>query len=276
MKPPVEVTHLFPLIDKKLIDLLKSISAEEWRLPTLAKQWTVKDVAAHLLDGNMRVISGNQGYNGPLPPPIDSYNDLVNYLNELNAVWVKAMQRVSPKQLVNMLEETGKEYSRIMAEAPLFEPARYSVAWAGEEVSLNWFHIAREYTEKMHHQLQIREAVDKEAALMTREYFYPFIDTLMYGLPHALRHTTAKEESAITVTVTSEIGGDWHLIMQDKKWRLSKEKQGAETAHVFIGPGFAWKLFTKGITPAEAIGQIQMQGDEQLCKSVLGMVAVMA
>ncbi len=38
----------------------------------------------------------------------------------------------------------------------------------------------------------------------------------------------------------------------------------------------SWKLFTKGITPSEAIDQIQMQGDEQLCNAVLGLVAVMA
>lgn len=30
-----------------------------------------------------------------------------------------------------MLEKTGKEYSRIMAAGPLFEQARFSVAWAG-------------------------------------------------------------------------------------------------------------------------------------------------
>ncbi|CAN5555901.1 hypothetical protein BH10BAC3_BH10BAC3_28770 [soil metagenome] len=69
----------------------------------------------------------------------------------------------------------------------------------------------------MHHLLHIRQAVNQEADLMTRELFYPFIDTLLYWLPYALRNSTATEKSAITVTINSEIGGDRHLNMLDKK-----------------------------------------------------------
>jgi hypothetical protein len=35
------------------------------------------------------------------------------------------------------------------------------VAWAGEAESKNWFHVARDYSEKWHHQQQIREAVSQ-------------------------------------------------------------------------------------------------------------------
>ena len=54
--PPL-VTHLLPVLNEKLITLLRSLTPEEWQLPTIARLWTVKDVAAHLLDGNIRSLS---------------------------------------------------------------------------------------------------------------------------------------------------------------------------------------------------------------------------
>ena len=56
-KPPLEVNHLFPIIDKLLMDLLRSLTSGEWEAQTVAKRWKVKDVAAHLLDGNIRALS---------------------------------------------------------------------------------------------------------------------------------------------------------------------------------------------------------------------------
>lgn len=276
MEAPIAVKHLFPELDEKLILLLRSLSADEWHLPTLAKAWTVKDVAAHLLDGNMRTISDHHRYAGLNAPIINSYNDLVDYLNRLNAEWVLAMKRVSPQLLTDLLEETGRKYSGIMAEAPLFTEARYSVAWAGESSSLNWFHLAREYTEKMHHQLQIRDAVGGEAALLTREFFYPFISTLMYGLPHTLRNTNAHKGSVIAVTVTGEAGGTWFVQRGAENWELLKGDPGGIQASVTIDPSVAWKLFTKGITPSQAMGQSRLDGNMVLAEKVLSMVAVMA
>lgn len=276
MNPPVEVAHLFPHLDKKLDALLKSLTEEEWELPTVARQWKVKDVASHLLDGNLRTISSHQGYEGSKPPPVHDYRKLVTYLNQLNASWVEAMKRVSPQLLIWMLNETGKQYCKIMAETPLFEQAKYGIAWAGEAISFNWFHMAREYTEKMHHQLQIRQAVNQEAELMTRDFFYPFIDTLMYGLPHTLRHTTAKENAAIAVTVTGDGGGDWFVIRKDRSWLLSKQKPANVEAMVWLDPSVSWKLFTRGISPGKAAHGIQLEGNKRLAEAVLNMVAVMA
>lgn len=276
MQPPIQVVHLFPIIDSKLIDLLKSLDQKDWYLPTLAKQWTVKDVAAHLLDTNMRTISIVHRHQPPASPPIRSYQDLVNYLNGLNAEWVQAMKRVSPQSLIEMLEITGRQYSEIMAKEPLFEQALFGVAWAGEEISVNWFHIAREYTEKVHHQLQIRHAVNQEAALMTPELYYPFIDTFMYGLPHALRNLDAIEGNIIRVIITGDAGGNWFVARRNNEWRLEKEQNGTIVAGVSIEPGVAWKLFTKGMTIEMAAEGIQMDGNKALCEAILRMVAVMA
>src|SRR6478735_3115441 len=126
----IETLPLFPLLDKSLIELLRSLSKEDWNKPTLAKLWTVKDIASHLLDGNFRVISlMRDGYNGMAPGVINSYQDIVSYLNHLNADWVTATKRLSPKVIADLLEETGDEYLACLRKLKPFEKAIFSVAW---------------------------------------------------------------------------------------------------------------------------------------------------
>ncbi len=80
MQVPISTLHLFTPLEQKLIELLKSLSPKDWSKPTVAKLWTVKDVAAHLLDGNMRVLASAQDYTGDPPGEINSYQDLVSYM----------------------------------------------------------------------------------------------------------------------------------------------------------------------------------------------------
>jgi hypothetical protein len=49
--------HLLRKVDAKLIDLLNALIPSEWELQTVAPQWKVRDVAAHLLDTALRKLS---------------------------------------------------------------------------------------------------------------------------------------------------------------------------------------------------------------------------
>lgn len=274
---PVPTAHLFPVLDQHLITLLRSLQPADWNRPTLARQWTVKDIAAHLLDGNIRVISiYRDRHFGEPPPEINGYDDLVAFLNELNGVWVKALKRMSPALLTDLLAHTGAAYAEQLQRLDPWEKALFSVAWAGEEVSFNWFHIAREYTEKFHHQLQLREAVGQTEVLMTPELFYPFINTLMRGLPYTYRNTEAPAGTIVQVNITGEAGGSWHLIRNEGQWMLQEGVAGNAAAVVSISPATAWKLFTKGLTAHEAEQQTSISGDTALGKAALSMIAVMA
>jgi len=277
-KIPIPVLHLFPVLDELLIDLLRSLSADDWNKPTLARQWSVKDIAAHLLDVSMRAISSKEGYTPPLSSPvINGYQDLVTYLNELNAVWVYAMKRVSPSQIIKMLEDAGKPYNEYLSSIDPFGPAKYSVAWAGEDESTNWFHIAREYTEKWHHQQQIRNAIGKTAPLMTKELFYPCIDIFMRGLPHAFRNVAADNGYCVQITISGEAGGNWYLSKTVNGWALDKTSpNNAPVASVVIPPDVAWKVFTKGISSTIAIDGSTISGDVELGEKVFSLIAVMA
>jgi len=276
MQVPIPTVHLFPQLDEKLIELLRSLRPDDWSKHTVAKQWTVKDVATHLLDGNIRMLSiVRDNFFGEAPGKIETYQDLVDFLNRLNADWVKATKRMSPSVLIELLEITGKEYASCVAKLDPFKPAVFSVAWAGEAQSLNWFHIAREYTEKWHHQQQIREAVNKPG-IMSRELYYPLIDTFMQALPHTYRNIQANEDQVVKVTVTSESGGDWFLIYKNSGWMLRKDKPVQIDSTVVIDPDTAWKLFTKALSGSEAEKRIKFTGDESLGKPILSMLSVMA
>ncbi|MFM9949157.1 MAG: maleylpyruvate isomerase N-terminal domain-containing protein [Saprospiraceae bacterium] len=273
---PIPTLHLFPVLDRELIALLKSLSPEEWGASTIARLWKVKDIAAHLLDGNLRTLSMlRDGYAGDPPSNIRSYEDLVTYLNGLNASWVAVTKRLSPQVLIELLELTGKQYTEYLSTLDPFAKATFSVAWAGESESLNWFHIAREYTEKWHHQQQIRDATGR-SGLLSRELFHPFISTLMCGLPHAYRNTEAPTGACVKLTVTTDAGGDWHLVRQEDHWALVDKIHETPVASLAIEPDTAWKLFTKGIPPEMARKKVETMGDAKLAAVALELIAVMA
>ncbi|GAB3873474.1 maleylpyruvate isomerase family mycothiol-dependent enzyme [Hymenobacter segetis] len=274
-KPPVDVLPLFPELDRLLLELLHSLTPEDWQRPTLAREWTVKDIAGHLLDGNLRTLSMlRDGYFGEAPEDT-SYAGIVAYLNRLNADWVRAARRLSPAVLMDWLAQSGAEYTAYLNTLDPWAPAAFAVAWAGETESLNWFHIARDYTEKWHHQQQIRTAVGQPAPLMEPALFRPFIETMMRGLPHAYREVAAPTGTVVRVVIDGNAGGIWELARAAGDWHLQLPDAARPAATLTLLPADAWQLFTKGLSAAEARERAQVAGDEKLALAALRMVAVM-
>lgn len=272
----IEVKHLFFELDILLIDLLKSLGDSDWDKPTSAKLWTVKDVASHLLDTNLRTLSiQRDGYFGDKPPNINEYQDLIAWLNQLNGEWVKAGKRLSPRVLVSLLESSGKEVTDYYVGLPEMEKAIFSVAWAGEETSLNWMHLAREYTEKWHHQQQIRDAVGKKG-LLEQRFFEPLMDTFMMALPYTFAKENAANGTVIEVRIDGEFTKSWWLEKNQDHWKLLKKVSNPPASIVQLEDKIAWKLFCKNLRPGEVLGQVNISGDFSLGRKVLEMVSVMA
>ncbi|MEO6547586.1 MAG: maleylpyruvate isomerase N-terminal domain-containing protein [Ferruginibacter sp.] len=270
---PIDVAHLLPVLDNKLIAFLTNLQPRDWHRQTIAKQWKVKDVVAHLLDGNIRILSMlRDGYAGVQPAP---NQPLTVFLNELNADWVKAMKRVSAEMLLYLHQATGKLYCDYYASLDPFAISPFAVDWAGEQESFNWMHIAREYTEKWIHQQQVRDTLG-DTVLMSKELFYPFINILMMALPHTYRNVSADDGTTVKVNVISEIGGGWNLLRQHGNWLLKKEVAQHPSAEVSIEPSIAWKLFSKSIRPDNIISGVKIEGNLPLGEVALTMVSVMA
>jgi hypothetical protein len=274
---PIQTLHLFPKLDQLLLELLRSLSPEEWEKTTLAPLWNVKDIATHLLDGNLRSLSMlRDGYFGESPGEINGYQDLVKYLNRLNSDWVKGMKRLSPKVMIQILESSGKEYIEFLKTLDPYEKAGFSVAWAGESESQNWFHIARDYTEKWHHQQQIRLAVGKEKILYSKEFYDPFLQTSLRALPFHYRDLTGQEGEVIQVTVEGESNWNWWIIYNSDSWKRIENPSTNPVSQVIIPAQIAWRIFTKGISKIEAKSKLTITGNQGYGEKILGMLTVMA
>lgn len=270
---PIPTLHLFEPLEQKLIELLQSLSPAEWHQPTVARLWTVKDVAAHLLDTSIRTLAISNQYSGDPPEPINSYQDLVDYLNRLNADWVKAMKRVSPSTLIELIKVTQKPMIDYYRSLEPWAPARFPVSWAGHSESFNWFHLAREYTERWHHQQQIRDAVHRDG-IMERKFYYPMIDTFMQAMPYAYRTIPATEGTLVTVVIEGPSGGIWTIQRQKSGWEFVQGQSGNTV--ITMPPDVAWKLFTKVYSPDTARNLISISGNLNLGLPILNMVSVMA
>src|SRR6267378_1670068 len=175
---PILTAHLFPKLDGMLIELLRSLAPEDWEKQTVSPKWKVKDVAAHLLDTPLRGISiGRDSYVAE-SPRIDSPADLAAFINRLNEEGVSLYRRLSPAVLISLMEVATNLLAEYHAARDPHAQAPLGVSWAGEDKSANWFDTAREFTERWHHQQQIRLAVDKPG-IMTRELYFPVLDCFL-------------------------------------------------------------------------------------------------
>ncbi len=189
--------------------------------------------------------------------------------------WTNATKRLSPTILTFLLELTGQQYSEHLRTLDPYDNAVFSVAWAGQESSPNWFHIAREYTEKFLHQQQIRDAVRKPG-LMVKELYYPFMDTLMYALPYTFRDIAVETGTVVSIIVTTDIGGSWHIVRSEAGWILNSANLNDAAAEVIIDPETAWKLFSKSWSPDQVADKVEIRGNVILGRQALNMVSVMA
>jgi uncharacterized protein (TIGR03083 family) len=278
MKKPekIEVVALMPELDKMLFKFLEELSADDWNRQTIAPKWKVKDVAVHLLDGNLRTLSMlRDNYYGEKPDAINSYADLIDFLNRLNADWVKATKRLSPKVIIDLLKSSGKEYCDFLATLNPDDKAEFSVAWAGEKKSKNWFHIAREYTEKWHHQQQIRLAVGDERELLEERWYLPYLDTSVRALPHHYRDVKGEVKDLVKFTFLGKTEKSWFL-RYENGWELFTSGNEEPKSEVKIRNEYAWKIFTKGMAREEAIESSEIIGNKILGEKIFDMITVMA
>ena len=270
---PILTAHLFPKLEALLLEVLRSLSSEEWEMQTAAPAWKVKDVAAHLLDTQLRKLSmARDGYT-PGSPQIRSHADLVALINRLNQEGVGMFRRLSPRVLISMMEVASAQSAAYYQSLDPFGEAPFGVSWAGEERSANWFDTARELTERWHHQQQIRSAVGKPD-IMTRELYHPVLDCFMRALPFAYRNEPGEAGTMARFDVSGECGGSWYLYRNGDRWELVAEPMGREVSRTTIPQEIAWMVFTKGMKKDAAAARVSVTGDQGLGLHVLEMISI--
>jgi uncharacterized protein (TIGR03083 family) len=275
MKPPapVMVLELFPEVRAELLALLCGLTAEEWARPTVCAGWSVKDIALHLLSGDIGVLSRRRDAFAPPGKPIESWNDLVAFINHLNETWTAAARRLSPRVLCDLLAWTGPQLEEYFAS---LDPHAIGapVNWAGAEPAPNWLDLAREYTERWHHQQQIRDAVGRPG-LKQRRFFAPVLEAFVRALPRTYRDVPAADDTTVQLTITGEAGGEWFLVREGLAWNLCIEGAPPPAARVTLDAEDAWRLFTKGQRPEEVRVRAALAGEQRLAGKMLETIAVL-
>jgi len=273
---PLLVADRFAELGAALVDLLRSLRQEQWSLPTVCPAWSVRDVASHLLDtACRRLAAGRDG--SRLPPPgksLAEYRELLAFLNDLNAQWVEAARRLSPRLLTDFLALVEPQLAEYMLSLDPWSPG-VPVAWAGESESQSWFDVARELTERWHHQQQIRLAAGAPP-LDDPRLSGPVLETFLRALPHRYREVAASEGATLVVRINGRVPYVYTLRRDGSGWTLLAGEAAEPAARIVIPEEPAWLLLTKGMTGEAARARAAIEGEPRLAAPFFGVLAVMA
>ena len=268
----IAVTGRFPALRVHLLELLARLSPDDWARPTAARLWSVKDVAAHLLGGDLGILSRKRDGFRPRAVAAVSYGELVRLVNDSNEEWVAAARRMSPPLLQELLAFTGPQVEAHFASADP-EAMGVPVSWAGPDPAPAWLDLAREFTERWHHQQQIRDAT-ANPPLYNPYFLSPVLDTFVRALPHGFRHAPAPEGTTVRIEISGDAGGVWFLVRAGHAWELSLDSETPPAAAVVLPQDTAWRMFTKGVDGEAARRAAAVSGDPVLALPIFGTVAV--
>jgi uncharacterized protein (TIGR03083 family) len=275
LEPVLLVDRLAPL-HAELVGLLRGLGPSDWQRPTACALWSVRDIAAHLLDDDLRRLSFHRDGQPPqADAAIDGYASLVAMINRMNAEWVAVARRMSPRVLIELLEVTGPMVVELFRSIDPHAPAHWAVAWAGEEASEHWFDVGRDYTERWLHQQQIRDAVGAPP-LTQREWLNPVLELFVRAVPVAYRAVVREDGTAVRLAIEGPAGGDWSLRREAGAWHLLAGRHPAPDATVTMSDDTAWRLFSKGLGRDAARTRVRIDGDQAVGEVALGALGVMA
>ena len=201
--PARDVRPLIAEVHADLIALLASLRDAEWAAPTEAGRWTVKDVALHLLDGDLSQLSiGRDEDPSGLLDDGGGYRRFVAALDAKNQRWVEAARGLSPRVVTGLLRWSGEQVGQYYATVDLTGPAH--VSWASDGTVPMWLDLAREMTERWVHQQHIRDAVGRPG---DHARFLPAVlATFVWAFPHQYR-PDAPPGTAVQLDFGAAAGG---------------------------------------------------------------------
>lgn len=264
--PPVLVGDLFFPLHARLLSMLRELTREEWRRPTACDGWSVRDVALHLLGGEIGNLSRRRDGQEP-PSAVSNWDDLVDSVNRWNQEWVSATRRISVPVLLDLLDLVGPQMCDYFQSVDSHSVG-HPVSWAGDEPAPVWLDLAREYTERWHHQQHIREAVEQPGLLKPR-FLAPVLETFVRSLPRAFGAVRAPEGTAVTLSIVGPAGAVWTVKREDSDWSLYEGAPADAASRITIGERDAWKLFTAGLSRELARERVSISGSIDLGERIL-------
>jgi uncharacterized protein (TIGR03083 family) len=271
---PILVIDLFPEILAELLNLLERLTQADWDRPTACPGWTVKDVALHLLGIEIGNLSRRRDGHALPQTTVNDWSELVGVLRDWNESWVESARRMSAPLLTDLLGRTGGQWCDYVRTLDPFALGG-AVSWAGPHPAPIWLDLAREYTERWHHQQHIRDAVG-QPGLKAPRCLRPVLEAFSRALPRAFESATAPSGMAATLTISGAAGGQWTIVRERETWQLYRGAPEMSAAEAEMNEETAWRLFTHGLSAEQAQRQVKLSGDLSLSQHFLEMIAIIA
>jgi hypothetical protein len=220
------------------------------------------------------LLSGERDHHHGTPRPsgLDEHG-FIAWLDALQADWVTAARRMSPRLVTDLLAWTGPQVDETLARQ---DPGALTahVSWAGPDAVPQWLHHARELSERWIHRQQLLEAVGRPADLRA-DVDVPVLDGLRWAYPFRLGAAPRPPGTRVVVAITGpEVTVTWELTCDGRVWLFAPptEYQTAPTRLV-LTTDQAWRLLTNNLRPDEH-GTPSTDGDSEIATILLRTRAI--
>jgi Mycothiol maleylpyruvate isomerase N-terminal domain len=225
-------------------------------------------LALHLLGGSFSVISWlRDGFRGTLAPNDSDEQGFIDWLDALQATWVTAARRLSPRLLIELLEWSAKGFAEAIYAQDPSAIAAY-VSWASADPVPVWVDHARELTEKWIHRQQILQALDQPSDLRP-DLAGPVLEALRWAYPYRLGEHKRKAGAFVQIDIADEqLGQQWRIVSNGESWEFDGANPTIKLASMSFSGEQAWRLLTNNYD-ATTHGDLATTGDPELITTLL-------
>lgn len=250
----IDVTASLAPEREELLATLRSLTAEDWSLPTECEAWDVQGIALHILGDDLSLLARQRdAATNSLLLYAEQHPglDLRQLLDGFNEQWVTAAAFLSPALLIELLDLTGRWTAEYYGAVDPQQPGE-PVGWFGATgPSPMWQAIAREYVERWVHHHQILRAVGRPPLdgplLEVAEH------VALGGGAHRLPDLGAEPGDEVEVRMGER---PWTLRRSDDGWTLAAGSATSPRAIVAIAADEVAALLTRGPNTADATTQL--------------------
>jgi uncharacterized protein (TIGR03083 family) len=271
---PLDSTSMLRPERDALLELLRTLSSDDWERPTECPAWNVKGLALHILGDDLSLLTRQRDASTDSLTLFAADHpgmDFRSLLDGFNEQWVTASQFLSTDLVIELLRLVGDWSEAFYREVGLETVSSEPVGlFAETNPSPYWQVISREYLERFVHQSQIRRAV--RASELSGE----IVTWAATVIVHILAAWMADYAPATGATIAIDYGppvGTWSWERTANRWVVREGGTGGEAARVTIAPTATVAFLSRGMSPKDAAAALTVSGDEALARGAIDVVA---
>jgi uncharacterized protein (TIGR03083 family) len=270
-EPPCDYAGPFAVERDRLTELLAGLQAADWERPSPCPGWTVLGLCCHLVGDDLGLLARNRdGFLGTRAPA-GSEAEFAAWLDELQAEWVRAARRLSPRLVTDLLRWAGPQITVTFAGEDV-RARTASVSWAGPDLVPAWLGQARELSEYWIHRQQVLQALGRPSDLRA-DLAGPVLDALRWAYPYRLASAAARPGDTVSISVTGPLARTWHLVAAETGWQFGDQPGPRRVGSLAMNAEQAWRLLTNNM-PAAGQAALTVSGDDAITSILLRTRAI--